>query len=160
MHRPACLTVVLAVLALTAACAAGGGVGAARPEANTPVPTMTAAALTTTVTSAGTVVTDGNGRTLYMFTADVPASRSACGPACLMQWPALDAPAAHAGEGIDLILIGTITRQDGREQITYAQHPLYYSASDDAVGEVKGHGEREYGGFWLMLRPDGTPVQQ
>lgn len=120
---------------------------------------MTAAKLETSRTERGEILVDGNGRTVYVFSADVPGSASACDDACLREWPVLDAPAAHAGMGVAEMLIATIERPDGTEQITYAEQPLYYFAGDERVGDTEGQGATSFGGVWTVLRPDGTPVR-
>jgi predicted lipoprotein with Yx(FWY)xxD motif len=55
-------------------------------------------------------------------------------------------------------LLGTIRRADGRAQVTYAGHPLYYYAHEGAY-EVLCHDVVEYGGTWLVVRPDGTAAE-
>jgi predicted lipoprotein with Yx(FWY)xxD motif len=45
----------------------------------------------------------------------------------------------------------------GKRQVTYDGHPLYYYV-DDAPGRVLCHNVLEFGGVWLVLRSDGSPV--
>jgi hypothetical protein len=52
-------------------------------------------------------------------------------------------------------LLGTTRRADGVVQVTYAGHPLYYYAHEGKY-EVLCHNVKEFGGTWLVLRPDGT----
>ena len=44
-----------------------------------------------------------------------------------------------------------------RTQVTYAGHPLYYYAHEGKY-QVLCHDVEEYGGTWLVVRPDGTPA--
>ena len=43
-----------------------------------------------------------------------------------------------------------ISRDDGREQVTYNGLPLYYFANDKAPGDTKGQG---VGGVWFVAAP-------
>lgn len=87
----------------------------------------------------GEILTGPNGLTLYAFAKDTP-NVSNCAGACLEKWPPLIvdgepvAPAGLTGR------LGTMTRADGRLQVTYNGMPLYYWYTDSAPGETKGHG--------------------
>jgi predicted lipoprotein with Yx(FWY)xxD motif len=105
-------------------------------------------------TSAGKVIVDGTGRTLYLFATDKPGT-SACTAACLDRWPALAGTTATVGAGLDQSKVGTISRPDGSPQVTYAGHPLYRFASDAAPGDVKGQG---VGDVWFVLGADGAAI--
>jgi Secreted repeat of unknown function len=61
------------------------------------------------------------------------------------------------GKGVRGRLLGTVRRRGGSRQVTYRGRPLYYYA-DDAPGRVLCHDVREFGGLWLVIRPDGRPV--
>jgi Secreted repeat of unknown function len=62
-----------------------------------------------------------------------------------------------AGKGIRGRLLGTTRRRNGKRQVTYDGQPLYYYV-DDAPGRVLCHNVSEFGGLWLVVQPDGTPV--
>jgi hypothetical protein len=53
--------------------------------------------------------------------------------------------------------IATI-RSDGRRQVTYYGHPLYYYVGDKGSGETKGQGLSEFGALWYVLSPNGRAV--
>lgn len=107
-------------------------------------------------TALGEVVTDANGRVLYMFTKDTQgAGTSACTGDCLTAWPpAFAGDAAPKGTGVT----GTITTIDvsGKQQVTLNGWPLYYFAQDSAAGQVKGQGVNQ---AWYVLDAAGTPVR-
>jgi hypothetical protein len=41
--------------------------------------------------------------------------------------------------------------------VTYAGQPLYYYVHD-APGEILCHDVAEFGGLWLVVRPNGRPA--
>lgn len=90
-----------------------------------PAAAMNPSAVRTNDSPLGTVLVDGSGRTLYLFTADGKNTNSMdCDAACLKLWPPMEGK-PKAGGGVDAGLIGT-TDDAGRAQVTYAGHPLYY----------------------------------
>ena len=59
--------------------------------------------------------------------------------------------------GIPPRLLGTARRRGGARQLTYRGRPVYYYVAD-GPGRVLCHNVREFGGLWLVLRPNGAPV--
>jgi hypothetical protein len=55
-------------------------------------------------------------------------------------------------------LLGTTRRSDGKLQVTYHGHPLYFFAEDKQAGQVKGEGTNFFGGKWWAVSPAGTKV--
>lgn len=137
--------------------AACGDGDAADTPADTPADGGSAAAeLRATDGDLGTFLVDAEGRTLYLFTADSPGV-STCEDACLAAWPALATDGAPvAGAGVDAALLGTLTREDGTEQVTYGGWPLYLYAADMAAGDTTGQGVND---VWFVVAPDGTAVE-
>src|ERR1700749_4142273 len=78
-----------------------------------------------------TVLTNANGRTLYLFAPDTPQT-SACTGACAGYWPPVTG-SPEAGPGVTGKL-GTIKRPGGATQATYDGHPLYTYIGDSAAG--------------------------
>jgi predicted lipoprotein with Yx(FWY)xxD motif len=109
----------------------------------------------------GRVLFDRRRFALYLFTRD-RAGRSACSGACARAWPPYLLPKGRrlvAGRGTRRALLGTIRRADGTRQVTYAGHPLYYYVGDTKPGEIRCQNVVEFGGTWLVQRPDGRPVR-
>ncbi|WP_304452002.1 hypothetical protein [Nocardiopsis sp. YSL2] len=106
----------------------------------------------------GDVLTDGDGNVLYLFTDDGPGT-STCFDGCAETWPPLRAEAADAPVGAQgaatADLVGTIERDDGAPQLTYAEWPLYTYAGDAAPGDVNGQG---VGGAWYVVSPAGQMI--
>jgi predicted lipoprotein with Yx(FWY)xxD motif len=106
----------------------------------------------------GKVLFDGRSYSLYLFTAD-RGKRSTCYGPCAAAWPPFLAKGKPvAGTGIKAGLLGTTRRRDGKLQVTYGGHPLYYYV-DDGKGEIKCHNVSEFGGLWLVVRPNGKAVR-
>lgn len=114
-----------------------------------------AATVMTAESDLGTILVDGEGMTLYMFTNDTQDSgESVCEGDCLVAWPPLEGEPT-AGEGVDESLLGTIERSDGSTQASYNGWPLYYWAQDTAPGDVTGQGVND---VWYVLDPAGEPI--
>jgi predicted lipoprotein with Yx(FWY)xxD motif len=113
------------------------------------------ASLATAETDLGTILVDGQGNTLYLFTSDTQGEPSTCTGGCAAAWPAL-AGSVTAGDGVDAALIGTVAGADGTEQATYDGWPLYYYAQDTGPGDTTGQG---VGGVWWVVAPDGTAIE-
>jgi predicted lipoprotein with Yx(FWY)xxD motif len=103
----------------------------------------------------GKALFDGRGFVLYAFTRD--HRRSACYGACAKAWPPYFAPKAmfRVGPGVNRALLGTVKRRNGRRQVTYAGRPLYYYVGDNGPGVIRCQNVVEYGGRWLLVRPNG-----
>jgi predicted lipoprotein with Yx(FWY)xxD motif len=87
--------------------------------------------------SLGKILTDGYGKTLYFFTKDV-AGTSACSGGCTDAWPIFSVENLRLDVGLTATDFATITRADGKKQVTYKGWPLYYYATDAIAGDVKG----------------------
>jgi predicted lipoprotein with Yx(FWY)xxD motif len=105
----------------------------------------------------GTIVGDGRGQAVYLFDKE-QSSKSECYGDCAQAWPpVLTKGRPVAGKGARERLLGTTRRRKGKRQVTYDGRPLYFYV-DDAPGRVLCHNVSEFGGLWLVVRPDGTPV--
>lgn len=114
------------------------------------------------VGTSGSVLVDGNGMPLYVFSLDTNGT-SACKAAdgCSAEWlPLASQGAPAAGNGVDATKLGTITRDDGTMQVTYNGHPLYTFAQDTAGGTASGQGMNDFGGTWNLISAAGEPVQK
>ena len=105
----------------------------------------------------GRVVADRSGEALYLFDKE-KGQRSRCYGECAIVWPPLLAKGKpRAGGGARKGLLGTTRRRNGRLQVTYAGHPLYYF-EDDSPGQILCHNVAEFGGLWLVVEPNGSAV--
>ena len=114
--------------------------------------------ITTAKSSAGTVLTNGSGKAVYLWAKDT-GDMSNCTGACAGAWPPVTttgtATAAGSAKASD---IGTITRSDGTKQVTYDGHPLYYFAGDSGPGTASGQGSDGFGAKWWLVAPTGSDV--
>ncbi len=114
----------------------------------------------------GKYLTDGNGRPLYMFSADKQAkddvlAKSACTGACATAWPpATIKNMPKSGSGIDKSDISTIARADGTKQLTYDGWPLYLFVHDQGAKAPMGQAKKTFGGEWHLITPSGAMVQK
>ena len=95
--------------------------------------------------SLGTVLTDGDGMTLYAFKMDT-ATKSNCNGMCADNWPPLMAADGDSATGD----YTTLTRDDGSMQWAYKGMPLYTWIKDAKPGDVTGHGFKD---AWKAVQP-------
>lgn len=109
-------------------------------------------------TALGGILVDARGRTLYMFAAD-KGSKSVCYGQCAQFWPPLitsgKAKAAGRARGS---LLGTTRRGDGRLQVTYKGHPVYYFSQDAKPGDTMGQDFSAFGAKWYVVAPSGKKI--
>ena len=100
---------------------------------------------------------DVPGQAIYLFDKET-AGRPDCYGDCAAAWPpVLTTGTPQAAGEVRTDLLGTVARDDGSTQVTYAGHPLYYYAHE-GPGQVLCHNVVEFGGRWLVVTPDGTPA--
>lgn len=108
----------------------------------------------------GTILTLGNGDTLYRLTADMP-NMSMCSGACAQVWPpAVLAAGQTAPVGRGVSGLGTITRSGGAHQITYQGVPLYLYVGDHKAGQATGNIKDAWGQWWVVnpANPHAVPT--
>jgi predicted lipoprotein with Yx(FWY)xxD motif len=103
---------------------------------------------------------DHRGFALYLFTSD-RGGLSTCYGACADRWPPylVRVRPQVAGRGAQARLLGAVRRRDGRLQLTYGGHPLYYYIGDGRPGQVLCQAAAEFGGTWYVLAPSGRAIR-
>jgi predicted lipoprotein with Yx(FWY)xxD motif len=151
---------VAAVALLAAGCASGGYASsgsygtASNPSSGPP----TAAIVELRGSTLGQTLVDGQGRTLYLFEAD-KAGKSQCTGGYATAWPPyLGEGTPQAGTGVNHALLGTTSRKEGGNQVTYGGHPLYRYAGDNKPGDVTGQGLDQFGAKWYVLSANGNKI--
>jgi predicted lipoprotein with Yx(FWY)xxD motif len=125
---------------------------AAAPTAAAPAPTA-ATTVATGRTKLGTVLVDGQGRTLYLFEKD-KGPQSTCSGSCASVWPPLKADGKLVSTGA--AVAKNLKASNGI--VTYAGHPLYTYAGDTKAGDVKGQDLDQFGAEWYVLAPSGRKI--
>ena len=154
-----------AVAILAAACSSGsstssspGGAAATPGGASSSAGGSGSTVIKTASSSAGTILTDGSGRAVYLWTKD-GSGMSACSGACAGAWPPVMASgtvtASGSAKASDL---GSLTRSDGSKQVTYNGHALYYYVGDSGSGTASGQGSTQFGAKWWLVSPSGSDV--
>jgi predicted lipoprotein with Yx(FWY)xxD motif len=108
----------------------------------------------------GRILVDSKGITLYDFPPD-KGTTSVCYGACAALWPPLLTHGKPvAGPRARTSLLGTTKRKDGKLQVTYGGHPLYYFVSDRKPGQTTGQGVNQFGGPWWVISPAGKEIHR
>lgn len=153
--------VIASAAVLAAACGASQSSSFNSPEAAAS-PSPAGAGTSIAVASdakLGSILVDAKGKTVYLFVAD-KGTASTCYDACAQIWPpVLTSGPPQAGAGALASLLGTTTRTDGKIEVTYAGHPLYYFLQDKKPGDTTGQGINGFGGLWWVLSASGAANQ-
>lgn len=127
---------IVAGCGATATAGGAGGGSSASPAASAPVVQTASVSIKGTAT---TVLTTGQGRTLYYFDPD-STTQATCSGSCAQTWPAFatsgGAPTAPAGVSGAFSVINS----GNGVQVTYNGHPLYTYSGDTASGQANGDG--------------------
>lgn len=101
----------------------------------------------------GTVLTNADGMSLYLYVEDVDGELGCVG-ACTNNWPPLLVEGEpDLGDDLDDALVATVERPDGAQQLTYGGHPLYTYARDREPGDTNG---QALGDAFFLVSTDGT----
>jgi len=108
----------------------------------------------------GRILVDSKGITLYDFVQD-KGTTSTCYGACAALWPPLLTTGKPiAGTGVRASLLGTTKRKDGKLEVTYGGHPLYYFVTDRKPGQTTGQGISQFGAPWWVISPAGKEIHR
>jgi len=103
-------------------------------------------------TTLGQYLSAYNGMTVYTTTKDTKGM-SNCAGDCAVNWPPYTVASVgdiNIPSAIDDSKVGSITRTDGKIQVTYNGMPLYFYKSDTKPGDTTGH---NVGGVWFAVKP-------
>lgn len=102
----------------------------------------------------GTYLIGYTGMTVYTYAKD-STGVSNCYGTCAINWPPYiigpEDNALQTKSGVDKSKVGTITRADGKIQMTYNGMPLYFYSKDRPnTSDATGQG---VGGVWFVVKP-------
>jgi predicted lipoprotein with Yx(FWY)xxD motif len=150
-HRIKLLTAFATSAVIASAAAALAPAGAA---------TTSGARVVVAKSPLGRILVDSKGITLYDFVQD-KGTKSTCYGACAALWPPLITKGKPiAGPGVRASLLGTTKRKDGKLEVTYNGHPLYYFVTDRKPGQTTGQGINQFGAPWWVLSPAGKEIHR
>jgi predicted lipoprotein with Yx(FWY)xxD motif len=152
------VALAFAVGLVLAACSTGSGYGKSADAGTKPPPTTTAATETvkTATSPLGTILVNGEGRTLYALTNDANGT-STCEAECAATWPPVVVTGSpKPAAGLDPAAFSTVTRSDGSSQLKAGKWPVYLFSGDSQPGDVNGQGS---GGVWFVVAPDGSLIK-
>jgi predicted lipoprotein with Yx(FWY)xxD motif len=129
-----------------------GSGGGTTPTANTSGTVIKAATVTVNGKSES-ILTNGQGLTLYYRTSDAPPS-TVCSGGCAGAWP----PLVMSGSSTPISATSlsgklSIVSDANGNQVEYNGHPLYTYSGDTAAGQTTGEG---VGGVWHVVTPSLT----
>jgi predicted lipoprotein with Yx(FWY)xxD motif len=148
----------LSVAVATALIAAGAATGSSAHTHNAASRGGTTVAVAES--KLGKILVDRKGRVLYDFVKD-KGMASTCYDACAALWPPLTTNEKPvAGHGVHASLLGVTKRKDGKLEVTYNRHPLYYYAGDSKAGQTTGQGLNQFGAPWWVLNASGKEIHR
>ncbi|MCB0876928.1 MAG: hypothetical protein KDB46_12115 [Solirubrobacterales bacterium] len=113
--------------------------------------------ITTDGSQFGRMLFDRKRQAIYAFDKE-SGKTPRCYGRCAKEWPpVLTKGRPTAGGKVRAKLLGTTKRRNGSRQVTYAGAPLYYYAHE-APKQVLCHNVASFGGLWLVVGPDGAPL--
>jgi predicted lipoprotein with Yx(FWY)xxD motif len=158
MRRLSFIGSIAAAAALLIAGCGGGGSNNSSTSTPAKSPSGTALVNSANTASLGDIVVGPNGKTLYLFRSDT-SSKSTCSGACAAEWPPLTTNnGLTSSGGVSKSALKTVRRSDGKMQVTFNGHPLYYFAGDSVPGQTNGQGLDTYGALWYALSPSGKEI--
>lgn len=154
------LAPLVSLLLVVVALGACGGDDDSSPSSNGAragtAPAESATVRTLDLPGFGNVLAAGSGDPVLVHTGD-PAGGSSCTGRCAREFTPLEADGElTAGPDTDAELLSSFKRDDGTEQVLYADKALY---THTGPGSISGAGTESYGGTWLLVEPSGDEIR-
>ncbi len=125
------------------------------PSSSPEAKQATGTVITTGDSEFGTMLFNEDNQAIYIWEVE-KTEKPLCYEDCEAAWPPVLTDGEPQADGaVKSDLLGTTERGDGKTQVTYNGHPLYYYAHE-APGEVKCHNISTHGGLWWVIQPNGN----
>jgi predicted lipoprotein with Yx(FWY)xxD motif len=99
-------------------------------------------------TSAGTILVNSKGMSLYDLSVE-KKDHFICTGSCTGTWHPLKPRKGHSPAGVGHLSV--LKRPDGTKQIAYKGHPLYTFSGDSSPGDTNGQGFKDVG-TWGVIK--------
>jgi predicted lipoprotein with Yx(FWY)xxD motif len=109
----------------------------------------------------GSVLVNGQGRTLYTFTSD-KARRVTCTGNCAVVWTPLKVTGGQkpsVSGGVKASLLSSDPDPSGGRVVTYNGWPLYLYQVDQVAGTDHGQAATSNDGRWYVISPSGSVIK-
>ena len=107
-------------------------------------------------TSLGPVLVDSRGHTLYAFDLDKGTKSMCTTGVCAASWfPFLTSAKPLTAGGVSAAKLGLAKRANGKWQVMFSGHLLYFFSGDKAAGQVRGASIAH----WAALSRTGAKVK-
>lgn len=131
----------LGLVMVLAGCSSANPYGGSSSPAATSTPVMSAATVKTATATIGgaskTILTDGQGKTLYYFDSD-SAAQAACTGSCIQTWPPLLSSTSSVPSPSGVSGSFTVVSDGNGNQVEYNGHPLYTYSGDTGPDQTNG----------------------
>jgi predicted lipoprotein with Yx(FWY)xxD motif len=108
----------------------------------------------------GMVLTDANGRAVYILEAEGGGPATCTGDCASQYAPVKGRPTVASGEtAVEVALIAVTPMPDGTQQATYNGRPLYYYQGDQGASDTKGQGHKVGNTTSYLVSPKGNKVE-
>jgi len=155
-------TAAVGILLVVSACgssnSSSGGSSASSASPKAAAGGTSGKGVTVAKTSAGNVLVDTDGMTMYAFARD-SKGHSNCYGSCATYWPPVaGSEKAHVSSPVTA-KVGTTKRKDGSTELTVNGWPMYTYVGDSAPGQANGQGKNTSGGLWWVVAPNGAWIK-
>jgi predicted lipoprotein with Yx(FWY)xxD motif len=162
-RRGAGATAAVGILLVLSACgssnSSSGGSGTSSASPKAAAGGTSAKGVNVAQTSAGNVLVDAKGMTMYAFARD-SKGHSNCYGTCAAYWPPVPgSEKAHVASTVTA-KVGTTKRKDGSTELTVNGWPMYTFVGDSAPGQASGQGKNTSGGLWWVVAPNGAWIKK
>ena len=154
---------MIGALLVIASCGSSTNSETSKTSTMTPAQLAASTLYTRSIGTLGTVIVNGEGKTLYVFTPDKASKVTCTTPSCTAVWRPDYTKAswymATASGRAQAALISSDRGPNGTRVITYDGWPLYTYVGDSGGGVATGQALKSSGGLWYVISPSGKVIK-